>query len=49
MSAREPDVLTPEEKLASEAVRALGAPPADAAFRARLKRAFTSGAIAGAP
>jgi ferric-dicitrate binding protein FerR (iron transport regulator) len=49
MSAREPDVLTPEEKRASEAVRGLASPAADAAFRARLKRAFASGAIERVP
>lgn len=38
MSAHEPEMLTPEEQRASAAVRALSAPPADAAFRARLAR-----------
>jgi hypothetical protein len=41
-------MLTPEEERASQAVRALSTPPADAAFRARLKREFASGAIARA-
>lgn len=46
MSAREPELLTPEERRASEAVRSLATPPADAAYRARLKREFASGALA---
>jgi ferric-dicitrate binding protein FerR (iron transport regulator) len=45
MSARDPERLTPEEERASQAVRALAPPAANAAFRARLKREFTSGAI----
>jgi len=45
MSARGPELLSPEQKRASDAVRALGAPPADAAYRARLKREFASGAL----
>jgi ferric-dicitrate binding protein FerR (iron transport regulator) len=45
MSTHESGMLRPEEQRASDAVRALSAPPADKAFRARLKRDFTSGAI----
>jgi ferric-dicitrate binding protein FerR (iron transport regulator) len=47
MSARDPELLSPEEKRASEAVRSLRSPPLDAAYRARLKREFASGALAG--
>ena len=46
MSARAPELLTPDEKRASDAVRALAAPHAEAAYRARLKREFVSGALA---
>lgn len=45
MSAERPESLTPEQARAREAVRGLPAPPADAAFRARLKRDFVAGAI----
>ncbi len=38
--------LTPEQTRAREAVRQFEAPPADAAFRARLEHDFTSGRIA---
>ena len=49
MSAREPETLSPAERLAREAVRALAPPPPDAAFRARLKREFVRGAPAQTP
>lgn len=42
---RRPDRLEPQQRLAQEAVRSLGVPEADAAFRARLKEQFVSGAI----
>ena len=41
----EPERLTPDEESAREAVRALAPPRADAAYRARLSRAFASGTI----
>jgi len=48
MSDREP-ILTADETRARDAVRALPRPPADATFRARLRREFTSGAIEATP
>lgn len=39
------ETLTPAESRARDAVRALSAPAADPAFRERLKREFTTGAI----
>jgi ferric-dicitrate binding protein FerR (iron transport regulator) len=48
MSAHDLDRLSPEEKRASEAVRSLAPPPADAGYRARLKQEFASGALVAA-
>jgi len=41
----EPERVTPQEARARDAVRGLGAPRADAAFRERLKRDFVTGRI----
>ena len=41
----QPDRLEPRQRLAQDAVRSLGVPDADAAFRARLKEQFVAGAI----
>jgi ferric-dicitrate binding protein FerR (iron transport regulator) len=49
MSAHDPDLLTPEEQTARDAVRSLGRPAAGAAYRARLKQEFASGVRARAP
>ncbi len=48
MSAPYPERLSKEEKRASDAVRSLASPPAEAAYRARLKQEFESGALARA-
>jgi len=45
MSRDLPESLTPDEARARDAVRGLGNPGADPAFRARLKRDFTTGKI----
>jgi len=45
MSPDRPESLTPEEARAREAVRSLGVPAADPAFRARLQRDFVAGRI----
>lgn len=41
----QPDGLDPQQRLAQDAVRSLGVPEADGAFRARLKQQFVSGSI----
>src|SRR5439155_21705240 len=46
MSPEPEATLTPAERRARDAVRALPRPEADAAFRARLQREFVSGGIA---
>ena len=48
MSAPYPERLSPEEKRASDAVRSLASPPADALYRSRLREDFASGALARA-
>ncbi len=45
MSEHERDNLDPQQRLAQDAVRSLGLPAADPAFRARLKEQFVAGAI----
>lgn len=49
MNEREHDRLDESQRLAREAVRSLPRPEADAAFRARLKEQFVSGAIDASP
>ena len=46
MSEHDNNQLDPQQRLARDAVRSLGVPAADPAFRARLKEQFTAGAIA---
>jgi hypothetical protein len=48
MDDRERQEMTPAQRRARDAVRRLGRPAADAAFRERLRRDFISGAIGGA-
>jgi len=48
MSAPDLERLSPQEKRASDAVRSLAPPPTDAAYRARLKQEFASGALESA-
>lgn len=45
MSEHERDNLDPQQRRARDAVRGLGVPEADPAFRARLKEQFVSGAV----
>ena len=45
MSEHERDNLDPQQRRAQDAVRGLGVPDADPAFRARLKEQFVSGAV----